>query len=122
MAVFRAPLPGEEEPLEMESWLASCQSLIAAAGPENFRLSIARTESAPRAGMKGAAWAARCGLHSGRFRDFLLELVSRHLPDRLGLLQAVLGFQAVCADPLEEMYGGCSLPDRNQSLIENIVP
>jgi hypothetical protein len=37
-------------------------------------------------------------------------------------IRMVLGFREICTDPLEEMYAGNSLPDRNAELIENIVP
>ena len=33
-----------------------------------------------------------------------------------------MGLYRIGADPLEEMYAGNALPDRNKELIENIVP
>lgn len=54
------------------------------------------------------------GLERPAVRRLLEEL-----DPRVGM---VLGFREICADPLEEMYAGNSLPDRNAELIENIVP
>jgi len=51
-----------------------------------------------------------------------MELVKEGFPRLSGLFHCVLGFYETGVDPLEEMYAGCALPERNDELIENIVP
>lgn len=103
-------------------WLNRCDEIIEQTGPERFRLSPASQHAPPSRATGGATWAPRYGLLSTAFRKFLSELLRRHFPERLALYHAVLGFLETGVDPLEEMYAGCGLLERNQELIENIVP
>ena len=103
-------------------WLERCRHVIEKVGPGRFRLCGAETLPASKQGTASTIWACRYGLHDPRIRTSLLELVAGYLPGMLILLNTVIGFYEMCVDPLEEMYAGCSLPDRNACLIENIVP
>lgn len=103
-------------------WLTRCDEIIEQAGPGRFRLSLVSPHAPPSRAMGGATWAPRYGLLSGAFRKFLSQLLRRHFPEKLALYRTVLGFLETGVDPLEEMYAGCGLLERNRELIENIVP
>jgi hypothetical protein len=70
----------------------------------------------------GAAWAFRHGLDRPAIRELLQQIVTQYFPAQLPLFRALCGVYEVGADPLEEMYAGNSLKDRNAELIELIVP
>ncbi len=90
------------------------ESNLALLPPRGFRSG----ESLPA----GAPWAAFYGLDDPRTARLLLEACAAAFPARSGVLHAALGFHACRIDPLEEIYAGRHLADRNQDLIVNIVP
>jgi len=113
-------VPRRLERARLDELVAAASELAARLGAERVRLAFE-----PRAGepgrLGGAAWAARYGLEDARLRADLVELVDRALPQHLGLVHTALGYWEIGVDPLEEMYAGNALPDRNAELLANIV-
>jgi hypothetical protein len=69
----------------------------------------------------GASWAWRYGIDQPETRQLLIELCEECLPHHRHLLEAAIGYHEMCVDPLEEMYAGRGLIDRNAELIVNLV-
>lgn len=122
--IYGLTLPAGEQDVESfhKDWLRCSMDFIKRAGPHRCRLVCAEPDPLLEAGTHGTAWAARYGIHRPPLRGALLELVRGCLPQWFGLLHTVIGLYEIGTDPLEEMYAGNSLPDRNAQLIENIVP
>ncbi|MFH1999820.1 MAG: hypothetical protein ABIK28_09070 [Planctomycetota bacterium] len=107
-----------DDPAEAGITMDLCARIAHSAGPERIRF-LSRPRGA-RCG--GAEWAARYGLDTPYLRDFIDRLITRLFPHLRVYWNAVKLFYQLGEDPLEEMYAGNSLPDRNAELIENIVP
>lgn len=121
--IYGLSLPaGEHEMKNVRTdWLQGSSEFIERTGVDRCRLVCATAHSLPQTRCGGAPWAVRYGIDHPSLRGALLELVSGCLPEWLGLLHTVIGLYETCADPLEEMYAGNGLADRNAELIENIV-
>ncbi len=122
--IYGLTLPAGEQGVESlhKDWLRCSMAFIERAGPHRCRLVCADPGPLLETGPHGPAWAARYGIHHPPLREALLELVRGCLPRWLSLLHTVIGLYEIGTDPLEEMYAGNSLADRNAQLIENIVP
>jgi hypothetical protein len=118
---FLLPSPHANRFPAQDRCLALCKEIIREAGAHRFRLALEAGASQGPEKCGGAPWAIRYGLPSSWHRDFLRALVSEMLPEKASLLHTVIGFYEVGSDPLEEMYAGNGIADRNQELIENIV-
>jgi hypothetical protein len=95
LAAFLPPAAGGDP----GPWLGTCRPL------ERDRLRLAPT-----------------GTGTVLERPGVLPFLQTLWPELGPLLEAVLGWERTCAHPLEEMYAGNSLPDRNGELVENILP
>jgi len=115
--VFCAP---SAEPVNIK-WRQTCAKLIDIAGHDKFRLYLSANGSCSNRSFGGAQWAARYGFASPAFRDFLCALVAEFIPDQACQLNVVLGMYETGVDPIEEIYEGNALVDRNAELIVNIV-
>ncbi|MBU0754547.1 MAG: hypothetical protein KJ645_05375, partial [Planctomycetes bacterium] len=104
------------------AWLLRCGRLLEELYPRACRIWIEKPGLSAGTPCGGAPWSARYGLDHPAFREFLTEIVAHYFPFHLPCLNWLCGLVKVGADPLEEMYAGNGLPDRNAELIENIVP
>jgi hypothetical protein len=122
--LFALILPSVDEMIrpDIPSCLTLCRQVVEGVGPQRFRLILKASERLHETACGGAGWALRYGLQSPWHREFLVALTTTLLPNLFPLLNVVLGFYEVGSDPLEEMYAGCGIMERNAELIENIVP
>ncbi len=116
--------------------IARMAALRARFGPARVRLAVDRVSLTTDARCGGAPWAARLRLDGGSTLSRVLAGVPGHAPtDTLTdatrgeptraqrrQLAAALAWQALGVDPLEEIYAGNALPDRNAAMLVNIVP
>lgn len=95
---------------------------VAARGSAAVRL-LPRCSGEPGAFVRdGAAWGWRYGFDDAAARTFLAGAVERSLPRHRAELEYALILFQMAVDPLEEMYAGNGIADRNRELLVNIVP
>lgn len=68
----------------------------------------------------GAPWAARYGIDRHETTQALIAIVEAAFPRMRDTLELCLGFASMSCDPLEEMYAGNGLWDKNADLLRNI--
>ncbi len=68
-----------------------------------------------------ADWCARYGLDDARTRADLVAFVDRHAPGHALALRARIADAEAGIDPVEEMFAGHALVDRNRDLLVNLV-
>jgi hypothetical protein len=96
--------------------------LVRRVGAGRFRLALPRRLLGADARCGGAPWAARLGLERAELQRQLRVIAGFTRADQLPLLEAALEWQALGVDPLEELYAGRGLPERNADMLVNIVP
>jgi hypothetical protein len=106
------------EPYHLDDWA----SLLDGPMKDRFRLFVEEPGPGHPPACGGAAWAVRYGIDRPDLRDLIQRIVTRFFPAQLPLFRILCGIYEVGADPLEEMYAGNSLADRNAELIKLIVP
>ncbi len=104
---------------------ALCREVRAGAdelGPERIRLRFPDLRRQPPERAGGAPWGIRLGLDDPEWRDALTAILETALPCHAGTWRVLRGWFDLGVSPLEEMYAGNSLVDRNADLLVNIVP
>ncbi len=114
--------PPSSPPERKKKFLERLARAAERSGESNLALLPPRRERRVAPLPAGAPWAAGYGLEDPRTRNLLLDACAAAFPSRLGPFHAALGFYSCRIDPLEEIYAGNHLADRNQDLIVNIVP
>ncbi len=114
--------PPSSPPERKERFLERLTRAAKRSGESNLALLPPRRKRQGGPLPEGAPWAVAYGLENPETRSLLLEACAAAFPSRLGPLHAALGFYACRIDPLEEIYAGNHLADRNRDLIVNIVP
>jgi len=107
------PSAGDLEPLEnLDSFFRAGRVVL------HFEEEPCLTSPAP----DGAAWVRFYRLEDPAWREMLERIVVKWMPEKLSLLQCAVHFFHQGIDPLEEMYAGNNLADRNPELVANILP
>lgn len=102
------------------SWIDRIAT-AAAAHAGRFRLLPRAPRILPRTRGESTLWTVPYGMDRPAGRAFLRSLGKRLFPELLPWLRILAGFAETGVDPLEEMYAGNALPDRNEALLEVIL-
>ncbi len=105
-----------------DGWLDLCDAVIRHSGARRFRLVGRDSLSSSVSACGGASWTSTYGLGHPSGLRLLTRLVKRYFPERRSYFHTLLGFAELGVDPLEEMYAGNCIADRNAELLENILP
>ncbi len=105
------------EGVELEALLDAARALVAKFGPARARIDFETPRPGPRGRVGGAPWAARYGLEQPGWRAVLTRLAARVFPQHVPMLQTAIGCFEAGIDPLEEMYAGNSVIERNAELL-----
>lgn len=113
---------GPASETSQDGWLDLCDTIIRHSGARRFRLIGRDSPSSNVSACGGASWTTMYGLDHPSGLRLLTRLVKRYFPERSCYFHTLLGFAELGVDPLEEMYAGNSIADRNAELLENILP
>lgn len=100
----------------------ACERALQLEGAQAVRLQIPTLRRvAEESGRRASPLAESLGLQAGAWRDFLLELIATGWPLRQAAWVSLLQADALAINPIENVYAGQHLRDRNRDLMVNIL-
>ncbi len=104
-----------------EIFIEALKEFTFLAGEENTRLWFDLEGMSPDHAPPGAEWALKYGLLDTESAAFLKEVVENCFRESLGIFHACLGFYISRIDPMEEIFIGNGIVERNLDLMANIL-